>query len=226
MIRELAAAGFLAMCVLPVIAVADGSATKLVADTLTATPDPEHGKVLFLKHCTGCHSRQGWGDGPKAIPALAGQHERYLIVQLARFATAERKNSLMQESTHPPDVDRPQAIRDLAAWLAVAPRSPGPELGRGLALARGKDVYRSACLTCHGDAGEGTADGRVPAVGGQQFRYLLSRLRDFAAVHRRDVDAALTDAATKLSDEERESLVAYLSRLGYLTSAGPQQAVH
>lgn len=71
------------------------SAAELVAGTLAVTPDAEHGKILFLKHCARCHGAHAWGDGPREIPTLAGQRERYVIEQVARFATDERAGSKM-----------------------------------------------------------------------------------------------------------------------------------
>jgi cytochrome c553 len=47
----------------------------------------------------------------------------------------------------------------------------------------------------------------APRIGGQHYRYLLSRLRDFAAVHR----GALGESTLAAQDEE--AVADYLSRL-------------
>jgi len=90
---------------------------------MAAVPDAEHGKILYLKHCPACHAPHGWGDGPRAIPALAGQHEGYLIEQLTDFATAKRAGDSMHEIMRHADLNWPQAVRDLSAYLSRAPRS-------------------------------------------------------------------------------------------------------
>ena len=51
---------------------------ELVGKAMNAAPDAQHGRILYLKHCTGCHGRGAWGNGPKEVPTLAGQRELYL----------------------------------------------------------------------------------------------------------------------------------------------------
>ena len=175
-------------------------------------PDPQHGEVLYLRHCVPCHGGRAWGDGPREIPSLAGQREAYLVGQLTRFASGERPGSemhgpAMQDTLRAADINRPAAIRDLAAYLAHAPAAARAETGQGRSLAAGKSVYLSSCAACHGGEGAGAEDGSVPRVGGQHFRYLLSRLREFGSTHRGLV------AAPALSAEEQQALADYLSRL-------------
>ena len=93
-----------------------GPAADLEAKAAAVTADPGHGKILYIKHCVACHRGQAWGDGPREIPALAGQNRRYLLEQLARYATGERPGSLkhsaaMHDTLQAPDLNRPQADR-------------------------------------------------------------------------------------------------------------------
>ena len=177
------------------------------------SPDPQHGEVLYLRHCVPCHGGRAWGDGPREIPALAGQREAYLIEQLTRFASDERTGSEMHGPamhdtlTAAADVDRPAAIRDLAAYLARAPAAPQAEQGQGRSLALGKSAYLGTCVICHGDDGAGANDGSAPRIGGQHFRYVLSRLREFGSTHRGRVEAVALSAA------EQQALADYISRL-------------
>jgi cytochrome c553 len=179
-----------------------------------ATPDAGHGQILYLKHCAACHRSHAWGDDPREIPALAGQRQRYLIEQLALFATGQRQGSLMHEAAmhetlQRPDLDRPQAIADLAAYLAPAPPNPHPEHSEGRALAAGRSIYMQACSACHDSAGGGSAD--VPAIGGQHYRYLLAQLRGFAAGRRGH--PSFKGFAGGLSGEQQEAVADYVSRL-------------
>jgi len=178
----------------------------------TAAPDPQHGEVLYLRHCVACHGGHGWGDGPREIPSLAGQREAYLVEQLTRFASGERQGSemhgpAMQDTLRAADVNRPAAIRDLAAYLARASADPGPEQGQGRSLAAGKSVYLRACAGCHGEDGAGAAGGPAPRIAGQHYRYLLSRLREFGPAHRGSVPVVA------LAAEEQQALADYISRL-------------
>lgn len=192
-------------------AAAAAPATNTSSPAAAAAPDPEHGRVLYLRHCMACHGPRAWGDGPREIPALAGQREAYLAEQLTRFASGERPGSAMhgpamRDTLKATDVNRPSAIRDLAGYLARAPAAPQAEQGSGRSLAAGKSAYLGACAGCHGEDGAG-AGGTAPRIGGQHFRYVLSRLREFAAVHR-----GLAAPATP-SPEEQQAVADYISRL-------------
>jgi len=191
-----------------------GPALELRSRASAATPDAEHGRILYLKHCAACHRSHAWGDGPREIPALAGQRQPYLIEQLALFASDQRQGSLMHgpamhDTLQRPDLDRPQAIADLAAYLSPAPLNPEPEQGEGGALAAGGSIYIKACSACHDSAGRGSAD--VPAIGGQHYSYLLAQLRGFAA-GRRD-HPSFPGFAGGLSGEQQQTVADYVSRL-------------
>jgi cytochrome c553 len=197
-------------------------AEELAAQTMAAKPDPQHGMVLYLKHCAGCHGRHAWGDDPLAIPVLAGQREKYLIRELANFVHGVRPGSgthgpVMRETLQAPDVNRAQAFRDLAAYLSGAPHNPQPDTGPGQALTNGERNYRRGCSTCHGSDGAGSDQQSVPAIGGQGYRYLGTRLRSFSAG--RGVHPPLADSPVALSVDEQQAVADYASRLSYLSDA-------
>lgn len=195
---------------------AASSSPPSVDQVMAAAPDAAHGKVLYLKHCPACHGSHGWGDGPRAIPALAGQQESYLIGQLTDFATAKRAGDSMHEVMRHPDLDWPQAVRDLSAYLSRAPRSRAPELGENTDRNSGRTLYVHACSACHGSDGAGQANG-IPAIGGQQYRYLLARIRTFSATHDERVPSPL--AGRDASEQQLENIADFVSRLGALVAA-------
>jgi cytochrome c553 len=181
----------------------------------SVAPDPQYGRVLYLRHCAACHGPRAWGDGPREIPALAGQREDYIIEQLTHFASGDRPGSemhgpAMRDTLRAPDVNRAPAIRDLAAYLAHTPPVPQSDQGEGRSLAAGKSLYIRECAACHGEQGSGGGVGSMPRIGGQHFRYVLSRLREFAAVHR-GLDAAAAGSA--FSAEQQQAVSDYVSRL-------------
>ena len=187
------------------------SAAAVAADA-PDVPDPQHGRYLYLRHCAACHGRQAWGDGPREIPALAGQRETYLSEQLRRFAAGERAGSAMhgaamRDTLKSTDVNRPPAIRDLAVYLARAGQVAEADRGDGRALAAGRSTYLGLCAGCHGQDGAGPDGGSVPRIGGQHFSYVLSRLREFTATHRGQVQPPA------LSAQEQQALADFISRL-------------
>ena len=195
----------------------------LVSQAQATIPDLHHGMILYLQHCAACHGRQAWGDGPREIPVLAGQREGYLIEQLVRFANNSRQGSemhgpAMHETLQLPDVDRTQAFRDLAAYLAQAPHNRQPEHGDGHALTLGERDYTRGCTRCHGSDGAGSERGAIPAIGGQGYGYLHAELRSFAAG--RLAHPAVADSPVALSAEEQWAVADYVSRLDYLSAAG------
>jgi cytochrome c553 len=108
----------------------------------------------------------------------------------------------------------------LAAYLSAAPRSPGPEYAGGHDLSAGKRLYQAACRDCHGPNGEGTKAG-IPAIGGQQFRYLAVQLENFTQGHRDAENRAALVAMGSLSPQDIRDVANYASHLSYLTSDSP-----
>jgi cytochrome c553 len=212
------------------------TSADLLREAMAATADGSHGRILYLKHCAGCHRPHPWGDGPRGIPALAGQRENYLLEQLARFVTGERAGSplhgsAMHDTLQRPDLSRPQALADLAAYIAGAARNPEPEHAEHPPAARAKALYAQACSTCHGSDGAGNERAAVPAIGGQHYSYLLAQLDGFAAGHRAHPPLAVKGTAVNgtalngsalngsaLNAAQQQELANYASRLAWLTS--------
>lgn len=187
---------------------ATAAATDLPSQSAALTADPAHGLILYRKHCMGCHGARAWGDGPREIPALAGQQKSYLLEQLENFVSGVRTGSemhgpAMHEALGPPDLNRPQALSDLAAYLARAVPNTHPESGEGRPLALGRSAYRRACAGCHGASGTGS-ETRAPRIAGQHASYLLSRLRNFASIHHGQPGPP---------PEQQQAIADYVSRL-------------
>jgi cytochrome c553 len=186
---------------------------ELVGKAMAATPDTQHGQILYSSRCTGCHGARAWGDPTKDIPSLAGQRTLYLVVQLADFALLERNGSEMHKAAGSADVGNAQGIRDLAAYLSQAPTNPQPGRGDGRALKRGKQLFQRQCAMCHGKNAEGSAEEPIPALAGQHYRYTLAQLKNFAAGHRGQVEPPVIDFTAGLSAQDQSGIADYLSRL-------------
>jgi cytochrome c553 len=210
-----------ALLVLSALLPAAAAAANLASQAATLTADVPHGMVLYLKHCAGCHGRQAWGDGLREIPALAGQRETYLIVQLAHFIDGDRPGSelhgpVMHDTLQPPDLKRAQALRDLGAWLSRAPPNRQPEHGAGQSLAAGKRAYVNACAGCHGVNGEGSDAPIAPVLAAQHYSYLLTQLRSFASGHLAHAPGLVPTIVGPA--DQQQALSDYASRLAPATS--------
>lgn len=78
--------------------------------------------------CSACHMPSGMGNAPMAVPALAGQHARYVEAELERFASGKRRNSphhIMEE------IARRLNARQIKA-VAVYVQALHPQLAPGM----------------------------------------------------------------------------------------------
>ncbi len=180
------------------------------------TPDPDHGKILYLMHCRACHGNHAWGDGPRAIPALAGQREKYLVGQMMQFATGKRAGRSMHDTMQRSDLDWGQGVRDLGSYLSAAPRSPSPDYAESRDTTAGKRIYQQTCSACHGVRGEGKETG-LPAIGGQHYQYLVAQLSNFSDGHRGAGDQPLLESMGSFTLQQVQEVANYTSHLGYLT---------
>jgi cytochrome c553 len=211
----------LAVLVTSVCSAQSTTALSLLQKAMALTPDPESGELLYIQQCSACHRRSGWGNGPREIPTLAGQQDVYLLEQLIHYSVQDRKKDEMHEVVTKSEIARPQALRDISAYVARRPRDPSPERGDGTQLLAGERLYAQSCAICHGKMGEGNAEDLIPAIGGQQYRYLLRRLQHFAQDHGAQqhsdgVEPAVINLLSRLSPSEIKAIADYTSRLAAL----------
>ena len=190
---------------------------NMLQKSLALKPNMHSGEHLFIQYCSGCHHRSGWGSGRREVPTLAGQQDSYLLEQLLQFSNLERKKDEMHEVAAKPQINSPQSLRDVSAYIASRLRNPRSDRGDGTQLLAGERVYVQSCAICHGKNGEGHRDDLIPAVGGQQYGYLLVRLNNFArqhgAVERGSVEPAVINLLAGLSPSELKAVADYVSRL-------------
>jgi cytochrome c553 len=79
--------------------------------------------------CAACHGLGADGNGPMAIPALALQHQVYLLTQLDQFASGARRNSPGQVMTSIARAMTKPQMQAVAAYLQQL--NPDSTLGIG-----------------------------------------------------------------------------------------------
>jgi len=147
------------------------------------------------------------------MPSLAAQNSRYLIKQIAELRAHDRFAGDIHDQVARSALDGPQAIADVAGYLAELPLNERTRVGRGEDLQRGAELYSSACLSCHGAAGSGVNETGVPRLARQHYPYLARQMSDIGRFHRVNTPIAVMILMRELPREDRDLLADYLSRL-------------
>ena len=184
----------------------------LVAGFLAAAParaaDVAAGKEK-AELCVGCHGENGVSQ-MENMPSLAGQLDQFIQWQLIYFRAGARKNEQMQ-----PIVEQlsNEDIRNLGAYFASLPppkaaEDKNPDLSKkGAQAAAGR-----RCAACHTESYAG--DKAAARIAGQREDYLVKALSDYKSGARSGgAQAAMSEVAHPLSDEEIEALAHYLAHL-------------
>jgi cytochrome c553 len=180
--------------------------------------------------CAACHGPAGAEPDRDRYPTLAGQIAAYTFKQLRDYKDGKRENRRMQAA-----VERltDEQLAALSAWYASQPL-PMVEVDDD-AQVRAETVrlvYRGdkrrliqPCASCHGRWGQGAIID-VPAIAGQNVRYFVDTMRDYANGKRaNDVYSRMRIIAEALTREEIEELAVYYARLGNrISSGGLEQA--
>lgn len=188
-------------------------ANALIERTLALRGDVVNGKSLYKSSCASCHGEQAYGNPATVTPSLAGQLPIYLIKQLVDFAEDDRTAPEMHRVVALKQFVAPQAIRDLATYLADLPTNPQPEIGDGKDLVAGKRYYQGLCAFCHGSRAGGNEQHATPSLRHQHYSYLLMQTRGLAVGHRYAVPIEVIQVLEELPYEQMTAIADYVSRL-------------
>jgi len=174
--------------------------------------DLARAEAIVGSKCFICHGMEG-ESGSKLYPRLAGQHSEYIAKQLADFKSGRRKSDTMQAMSS--DFTAKEMLA-LGRYFESKVSPPLPRENAELA-ASGRLLYFSgnaasgvtACATCHGPRGMGTAD--LPRLAGQVRSYLQNQLKQFNTRERRNDNEVMHNVAARMSDEEVVAVSEFLS---------------
>lgn len=161
-------------------------------------------KAAFF--CVNCHGDKGiakTGD----VPNLAGQHPTYLLEQIRKFGSGERKDPFMQGLIKVLSDDERARIALHYASIPVPPSTTAD----AVQVARGKMLFEKLCARCHGPEAHGHE--LYPRLAGQQRPYLqraIKLYRDGTGVRN---DKLMAIATSLLKDDDVVALSHYLSQL-------------
>ena len=161
--------------------------------------------------CAGCHGEQGVSS-TEGVPSLAGQTDRFLQWQLVFFRSERRQNPIMT----PLAADlSDEEVRNLGAYFASLPKPGRAETATAdpALQARGREVAAEhRCANCHMDDFHGKQ--AAANIANQREDYLAKALTDYRSATRPSTGlAAMTEAASGLSDDDIKALAHYLATL-------------
>jgi cytochrome c553 len=194
----------LARAVLPLALVLAAAPVALAAGDVAA--GRERAQV-----CAGCHGEQGVSS-TEGVPSLAGQTDSFLQWQLVFFRSERRQNPIMT----PLAADlSDEEVRNLGAYFASLPKPGRAEEAKAdpTLQARGREVAAEhRCANCHMDDFHGKQ--AAANIANQREDYLAKALTDYRSATRPSTGlAAMTEAASSLSDDDIKALAHYLATL-------------
>jgi len=160
-------------------------------------------KAAFF--CANCHGEDGISKSSE-VPNLAGQNPAYLLEQIRKFGSGERKDQFMQGLIK---VLKDDERLQIALYYASVTVRPSP--ADAVQVARGKVLFDKLCVRCHGEQARG--NDIYPRLAGQKSPYLqtsITRYRDQTGVRNNQLMAIAT---APLKNEDIVSVAHYLTQL-------------
>lgn len=157
----------------------------------------------FCRHCHGVGGSSVRDDTPN----LAGQNESYLLVQMNKFVSGQRKNDFMEGLIK---ALTPEERKHIALYFSQQQVVAKPAANAAQA-ASGKKLYESLCLSCHGAAAYGTE--KVPRLATQQLGYLQDSLKRYRSGSGERIDPLMAAYTRNLKDADIVNLSAYLASM-------------
>ena len=158
--------------------------------------------------CASCHGDDG-KPIDKTIPAIWGQQQGYIYIQLRDFKRGDRRNDIMQP------IASSMEREDMLAIAEYFSKKRWPDLGQPRAP---KEIANRAlranssigCTGCHLDQFQG--DGTVPRLAGMSRDYLTKTMADFRS-RARGNNPGMSDLMLATAPEDVAALAEYLSGL-------------
>jgi len=199
--------------ILPVV-----HAEQQIPDVLTVElqfkPDVVNGKRVYAV-CESCHLPDGWGNSDGVYPQLAGQHAKVLMKQLLDIREGRRDTPSMFPFVQERTIGGYQNLADVVAYISTLPMTPFHGKGKwGKAsdeYQQGAQLFNDKCATCHGDKGQGNAEGEIPRLQGQHYAYLVQQARLIAS-HQRMADPGMFAVISSINLHEIDLVMNYISR--------------
>lgn len=154
--------------------------------------------------CANCHGEGGNSKSPE-VPNLAGQNPAYLLEQVKKFSDGRRRNAFMEGMIKA--LSDEEKVNIVAYFIS---QEVLPHAASNSAQARkGHEFFLKICQRCHGEQGRGNE--KIPRIAGQQPAYLALTLKRYRDGTGERIDPFMAANTKMLSDDDINSLVAYVS---------------
>jgi cytochrome c553 len=185
-----------------------GTVALAIAFGVCAVPANAQNIEEKAQICAGCHGEDG-KPIDKITPAIWGQQQGYIYIQLRDFKRGDRKNEIMQPIASAMERDEMLAIAEYFS------KKPWPNLGQPRAP---KEVATRAlrangsvgCTGCHLDQFQG--DGTVPRLAGMSREYMTKTIDEFRS-RARGNNPGMSDLMIATDPQDLAALEEYLSGL-------------
>jgi cytochrome c553 len=158
--------------------------------------------------CAGCHGDKGIPQD-KIWPAIWGQQQGYLYLQLRDFKSGARKDDVMSpiaESLSREDMQALALYFSQKPW----PNLQQPRADREVAARAQTPINSIVCTSCHQSGFLG--DSTQPRLAGQTKDYLQKSMLDFRNKSRAN-NPGMTDLMLAISEQDIADIATYLAGL-------------
>jgi len=179
------------------------SALKEVLDDPDAYSAAVKEGAELSQACTKCHGVDGVSPELEQF-TLTGQNPVYLLKQIDRYATGERRGPLMQR------IFENMSAKDrinIAVYYSSLKRTDAASTF----LSPGKELYEAQCATCHGENALGNES--TPRLAGQHAEFInqaVARYRDKAGPR---IDPLMAASIVNLKELQIRAIALYLTGL-------------
>lgn len=155
--------------------------------------------------CANCHGQGGNSLNPE-IPNLAGQNPVYLLEQLRKFSTGQRRNEFMEGMIKALTADEKVGM---VLFYASQRATPHPAPVAPGVLIKGKDIYSQVCWHSHGQDGHGGEN--FARIAGQQMPYMTATLKRYRSGTSTRIDPLMMTSTRNLTDDDIAAVAAFIS---------------
>lgn len=179
---------------------------QLLADPASRATASEAGRKAS-SFCANCHGADG-NSKEGEVPNLAGQNPVYLLNQVHKFYTGERKDPWMEPSIKL--LSETERL-NMVVFYTGQKVKPAGNTAKAASAEAGRAVFQRVCVHCHGEQALG--DERYPRLAGQQNVYLVRALTAYRNRTGTRMEPEMLAMTAALKDADIKAVADYLSAL-------------